>query len=268
VHDLNADLTLALELADVADGSTIHAHRSGGFEVTIKPDGSPVTDVDVAVEQAIRDVLADRRPDDGVIGEEFGGEEFGGDPAGSRRWVLDPIDGTSSFARRGSVWGTLIALEIDGVPTVGVVSMPVRGSRWWGAVGAGAFVTTPESPEPSSLSAAGAGRSSGALRVACVPAPEALQGEERRAGEALAGLGSLVPFSEWTTYPPLMVADGSLDACLHIGAHWDVAALGAVVLAAGGSFHVGPASHRYRTLGLAASRALEPTVLDALGWPR
>jgi histidinol-phosphatase len=265
VDDLSADLTLALELADMADRLTMEALESGAVEVTIKPDGSPVTNVDVAVERAIRDLLAVRRPTDGIVGEEFGGES-GGETAEGRQWILDPIDGTSSFARRGTVWGTLIALEIDRRPCVGVASMPARGSRWWGAVGVGAFASTPTQPEAMPITAASSGDET-PLRCACVPAPETLDGDERVTADRLASLGRLVPYAEWTTYPPLMVADGSLDACLHMGAHWDVAALGAVVLAAGGAFHLDPASRQDRTIALATTKTHEAAALLALGWP-
>ncbi|HSL74906.1 MAG TPA: inositol monophosphatase family protein [Ilumatobacteraceae bacterium] len=260
MEDLTADLTLALEFADLADRLTMDAQRSGDFEVTIKPDGSPVTSVDVAVEREIRDVLAARRPTDGIIGE-----EFGGDAAGGRQWVLDPIDGTRSFARGGTVWGTLIALEIDRRPCVGVVSMPARESRWWGAVGVGAFAVTPVRPQTTPIAVSPSGGQT--PRCACVPAPETLVGDERVTADRLAASGLVVPFAEWTTYPPLMVADGSLDACLHMGAHWDVAALGAVVLAAGGAYHVGPTSHRDRTIALATTPTHESSALATLRWP-
>lgn len=261
MDDLTADLTLALELADLADRLTMDAQRSGDFEVTFKPDGSPVTSVDVAVEREIRDLLAERRPTDGIIGE-----EFGGDAADGRQWVLDPIDGTRSFARGGTVWGTLIALEIDRRPCVGIVSMPARESRWWGAVGVGAFAATPERPQATPIAVASSGEGTQTPRCACVPAPERLAGDERMTADRLAALGQLVPFAEWTTYPPLMVAAGTLDACLHMGAHWDVAALGAVVLAAGGAYHVGPTSHQDRTIALATTPTHEASALDALRW--
>jgi histidinol-phosphatase len=260
VDDLKADLTLALELADLADRLTMGAAESGDFEVTVKPDGSPVTDIDVGVERAIREVLALHRPSDGIIGEELGGDATGG-----RQWVLDPIDGTGSFARRGTVWGSLIALEIDRRPVVGVVSMPVRGSRWWGAIGIGAFASTPQRPNATALFVTSAEHGDTA-RGACVPAPERLVGDERLTADRLAAFGRLVPFAEWTTYPPLMVAYGTLDACIHIGAHWDVAALGAIVRAAGGGYHLDPASRPERTIALATAPAYEAAVLRALRW--
>jgi histidinol-phosphatase len=257
---LRADLTLALELADLADALTTEAIHSGRIETTVKPDGSPVTDVDVAVERVIREVLAERRPGDGIVGEELGGAAGDG-----RRWVLDPIDGTSSFARRGTVWGTLIALEIDGRPCVGVASMPARASRWWGAVGVGAFAVTPHHDGVAPLHVSTA-LPVDTMRCACVPAPDTLTGDERATATAVAGLGVTVPFAEWTTYPPLMVAGGSLDASLHMGAHWDVAALGAVVLAAGGAFHLAPSSRRERMIALATAPHAEAAALLALGW--
>ncbi|MFK4728230.1 histidinol-phosphatase [Agromyces mediolanus] len=128
------DLALALELAALADEISLSRFRAVDLEVRTKPDRTPVTEADLAVERAIRDRLAAARPDDGIIGEEFGTEG-----STSRQWIIDPIDGTANFLRGVPVWGTLIALAIDGVPVVGVVSAPAMGRRWWAARGAGAW---------------------------------------------------------------------------------------------------------------------------------
>lgn len=132
MHD--DDLALALELADLADLITVSRHRADNLVIETKPDRTPVTDADRAVETAVRDRLAEARPDDGVIGE-----EFGGDGASAREWIVDPIDGTASFMRGMPTWATLIALREAGVVTVGVVSMPALQRRWWARRGGGAF---------------------------------------------------------------------------------------------------------------------------------
>ncbi len=131
------DLALALELADVADRITLERYRSEDLAVETKPDATPVTEADRAVERALRDRLAVARPSDAVLGEEFGGDP---DAVAGRRWIIDPIDGTKSYLRGMFTWATLIALQRDGEPALGVVSAPAGGRRWWAARGAGAFV--------------------------------------------------------------------------------------------------------------------------------
>ncbi len=117
-------------MADAADAVTVPRFRAAGLVVETKPDRSPVTEADRAAEQAMRALLARERPGDGVLGE-----EFGADPAGERRWILDPIDGTINYLRGIPVWGTLIALEQAGEVVAGVVSAPLLGRRWWAARG-------------------------------------------------------------------------------------------------------------------------------------
>src|SRR3984885_13991741 len=108
-----ADLDLALELAGVADAITMARFRAEDLVVETKPDLTPVSEADRAVEQAMREHLASRRPHDTVFGEEYGGAE---DTAGTetRRWIVDPIDGTKGYVRGMPVWGTLLALEDGG----------------------------------------------------------------------------------------------------------------------------------------------------------
>jgi histidinol-phosphatase len=132
---MKSDLELALELADVADGITTGAFRSLDLVVTTKPDLTPVTDADRAVETALRKRLVTARPDDAVLGEEFGSSG----PAGARRWIIDPIDGTKSYVRGMDTWTTLIALLEDGEVKLGLVSMPALKKRWWAVRGQGAY---------------------------------------------------------------------------------------------------------------------------------
>ncbi len=131
------DLKLALELADIADAITMPRYRAADLEVETKPDLTPVSESDKAAEQALRERLAIARPNDTVIGEEFGGlVEVG---ANGRAWVIDPIDGTKSYVRGMDTWTTLIALMVDGEVKVGVVAMPALGRRWWAVRGEGAY---------------------------------------------------------------------------------------------------------------------------------
>jgi histidinol-phosphatase len=131
------DLALALELADIADGVTLARYRAGDLQVDTKPDHTPVTESDRAVELALRERLAAARPGDAVIGEEYGSAP--GQQDGAREWIIDPIDGTKSYVRGMPTWSTLIALSVDGSVEVGVVSLPALGRRWWASRGAGAF---------------------------------------------------------------------------------------------------------------------------------
>jgi histidinol-phosphatase len=128
------DLSFALTLAADADLISLARFRSLDLVVTTKPDRTPVTDADQAVERSIRESIEASRPGDSILGEEYGTQ---GDSR--RQWIIDPIDGTANFLRGVPVWGTLIALAIDGVPVVGVVSSPALGKRWWGATGHGAW---------------------------------------------------------------------------------------------------------------------------------
>ncbi len=132
---LAAERAFAHELADIADALTLPAAGMHGRDVAgVKADGTWVTEVDTAVERALRAAIAQRFPEHAVLGEEDG---FQGDP-GAPTWVLDPIDGTSGFVRGTDVWATLIGLQLDGEDVLGVVSAPALGHRWDGVVGHGA----------------------------------------------------------------------------------------------------------------------------------
>lgn len=128
--NLDADIALALRLADAA-GEAIRPHFRSGVESERKGDASPVTVADRAAEEAMRRILKAEVPRDTVIGEEFGAT------AGSsgRSWVLDPIDGTCSFLVGRPIFGTLIALVVEGWPVLGVIDQPILGERWVGATG-------------------------------------------------------------------------------------------------------------------------------------
>lgn len=128
------DLDLALKMADRADEISLKRFRALDLLVETKPDRTPVTDADKAVEAELRSVVAEYRPEDTFIGEEF--ENTG---SGSRNWIVDPIDGTANYLRGVPIWASLIALRVDGVITTSVVSAPALGRRWWAQRGNGAF---------------------------------------------------------------------------------------------------------------------------------
>ena len=128
------DLEIALELADLADAISMRRFRASDLSASRKADSGIVTEVDLAIEQAMRELLGRARPGDAIVGEEYGST---GD--GPRVWMLDPIDGTSAFAEGETDWSTLICLVEDGMPIVGVVSHPSEHKRWWAARGHGAF---------------------------------------------------------------------------------------------------------------------------------
>jgi histidinol-phosphatase len=127
---LNQDLALALRLADAADAITMKHFRSATLAVRTKADRTPVSEVDEAVETMIRETLARERPEDAIVGEEFGPS-----PGAARRWIIDPIDATKNYIRGIPIFATLITLENE----VGVVTAPALRRRWWAARGLGAF---------------------------------------------------------------------------------------------------------------------------------
>ena len=222
---LTDDLALARALADEARAISLAAFR-GRFEKRRKKDGSIVTSADEAVERAIRARLLGERPGDAMLGEEFG--ETG---RGPRRWVVDAIDGTASFAAGGEQWGTLIALEIDGIVAVGVCDMAPIDRCYFAASGHGAFLVEHGS-EPGRLRVSTASE----LRSArCfVPGPEWTRDPDRMRSGALAARTRVV---ETEDHPALRVAAGEIEAAVFfMGGPWDVAAPSIVVREAGGRF--------------------------------
>ncbi|MDR7251252.1 histidinol-phosphatase [Nocardioides sp. BE266] len=132
--DYTDDLRLAHVLADDADSLTQARFKALDLHVMSKPDLTPVTDADKAVEEGIRRTLSRVRSRDAVIGEEQGTTGHS-----QRRWIVDPIDGTKNYVRGVPVWATLIALAVDDEVVLGVVSAPQLQRRWWASVGNGAW---------------------------------------------------------------------------------------------------------------------------------
>ncbi|MFM9135024.1 MAG: inositol monophosphatase family protein [bacterium] len=218
------DLSLALALADTADGVTLPAFRREGLVVETKPDLTPVTEADRGAEATLRAELGRRRPGDTVVGEEMGGTLGSG-----RQWILDPIDGTKNFVRGVPVWASLIALVIDGLVEVGVVSAPALGRRWWAARGLGAWTRGPEDSTDRRLRASAVGN----LADASFSFSDGI-GWPPGALDALAA-------SAWRSraygdfWSHMLVAEGSVDIAMEPELSvWDVAALVPIVEEAGG----------------------------------
>jgi histidinol-phosphatase len=227
------DLALAHLLADSADSISMARFRSLDLRVESKPDLTPVSDADTAVEKAIRSTLARARPRDGVLGEEFGRST---PPAGqgNRHWVIDPIDGTKNFIRGVPIWGTLIALMEGDRPVAGLVSAPALGRRWWGALGHGSYAGKHQHAA-TKISVSAVGKLSDAsFCYASLPAWEQA--------------GRLAPMLDimrdtWRSraygdfYGYMLLAEGALDVMVEPELSlWDVAALIPIVTEAGGSF--------------------------------
>ena len=224
-----SDLDILQLAADLADRESMTSWRSDDLEVEIKNDGSPVSAADRLIERLLRELLAEHRPDDRVLGEEEG--SIG---TGARCWVLDPIDGTSSYVAGRRAWGSLVALEDGGRPVAGMVTMPALGRRWWGTLDGGAFTSDEPGATPRSIRVSSEA-DVGHMRWSSGPIIDELDTDERERIALVGRRSNYVAMNEWTTYPALMVADGSLDLAVHFGMHWDHAALAGVVAAAGGA---------------------------------
>ncbi|MCW2604909.1 MAG: histidinol phosphatase [Pseudonocardiales bacterium] len=237
------DLGLALALADIADEITMSRFGAIDLAVTAKPDLTPVTDADQSVERVLRARLAATRPRDAMLGEEMGTTGPGTDPARQvadprrigRTWIVDPIDGTKSFVRRVPVWASLIALLEDGRPTVGVVSAPALGRRWWAAQGSGAWVRDAPGAEPRPLAVSDVRD----LADASISYSSLTGWADRGLLDPFVRLLTTVwrsrAYGDFWSY--MMVAEGAVDLAAEPElAIWDMAAVAVIVTEAGGTF--------------------------------
>ena len=224
---MNSDLEFALEMVEVADQLAMARYRALDLRVETKPDFTPVTEADRAVESALRDLIATQRPADGVIGEEFPNTN----EEASRTWIIDPIDGTKNYVRGVPVWATLIALAVDGKPQVGVVSAPAMGRRWWASPEDGAFTQDVD----------------GSVRSIKVSAVKELANASFSFSDSVGwdALGpnalARVTSSIWRSrgygdfWSHLLVAEGAVDIAIEPELQsYDMAAFIAIVLASGG----------------------------------
>jgi len=225
---MNSDLELALEMAAAADQLAMSRYRALDLSIETKPDFTPVTEADRAVETKLRELLASNRPDDGVIGEEFPNTN----ESASRTWIIDPIDATKNYVRGVPVWATLIALAVDGKPEVGVVSAPAMGRRWWASPEDGAFTQDVD----------------GSIRSLNVSAVRDLADASFSFSDSVGwqALGSdvlsRITSSVWRSrgygdfWSHLLVAEGAVDIAIEPELQsYDMAAFVAIVLASGGT---------------------------------
>lgn len=241
--DYREDLDFALRLADIADHISLQRFRALDLRVETKPDLTPVSDADRAVETALRAAIAADRPTDGVVGEEYGATVAGAAPVAApvnamartrpdpvRRWVIDPIDATKNYVRGVPVWATLIALLSGDEVVVGVASAPALAHRWWAARGCGSWTSrgggTPEQNRVSKV----AGMDDASLSYS----------ELNDWGSRRRGFDTLLD-RVWRTraygdfWSHLLVAQGAVDLSAEPELSvWDVAALVPIVEEAGG----------------------------------
>ena len=260
------DLALAHRLADAADAITLSRYQALDLTVTTKPDNTPVTDADKSAEDAIRALLHAHRPEDGIVGEEFGtqGTEK------NRYWVIDPIDGTKNFLRGVPTWATLIGLmerDADGVEkvVVGVVSAPALFRRWYAFEGGGAFViVNKEVPKKISVSA-----------VSSIEDASISHSDFIGWGDRLEPFNNLMT-SAWRTrahgdfWSHMLVAEGAVDIAVEPSlALWDMAALDIIVREAGGRFtNLDGVDGSHGGSGLSTNAALHDYVVNALRAPQ
>jgi histidinol-phosphatase len=223
------DLRLAHVLADDADSITTSRFRAQDLHVVTKPDLTPVTDADEAVEESIRRTLSRARSRDAVLAEEHGSTGFS-----QRRWVVDPIDGTKNFVRGVPVWATLISLMVEDEVVVGVVSAPSLNRRWWASKDGGAWTGR------SLLNATACHVSDvGRLDDASLSFSSLSGWEERGRLEDFLALSRRCwrtrAYGDFWSY--MLLAEGALDVAAEpeLALH-DMAALDVVVREAGGAF--------------------------------
>ena len=262
-NSIGEDLTLAHRLADAADAITLKRYQALDLAVSTKPDKTPVTDADKSAEEAIRALLHAHRPNDGIVGEEFGNEGL----EKNRYWVIDPIDGTKNFLRGVPTWATLIGLVErleDGSQRtiVSVVSAPALFRRWSAHLGGGAFVTLNH-------------ETTRRIHVSDVSRIE----DASISYSDFSGWGEMLePFHDllgkaWRTrgygdfWSHMLVAEGALEVAIEPElALWDMVALDLIVTEAGGVFsntkgEIGPHGGN----GVSTNAALHQYVISSLG---
>ena len=273
--DLQDDLALAHALADLADAITLDRYQAQDLVITNKPDNTPVTDADRAVETAIREALATHRQTDGLVGEEFGSDKG----TSGRYWVIDPIDGTKNFMRGVPTWATLIALvsvDASGVEevVVGIASAPALARRWSAAKGHGAFVRfnagniddLSEDLDMASNEKKISVSKVGALSDASISYSDFIGWGDR-----------LEPFQKmlahaWRTrgigdfWSHMLVAEGAVDVAIEPSlAVWDMAALDIIVREAGGTFtNTAGQSGPFGGSGVSTNGVLHNAVINGL----
>lgn len=262
--DLNGDIELLKRLSDESDAISLDRYSAQDLEIETKPDATPVTDADKAVERKIREILAEERSADLIIGEEYGRPES--IAANTRYWVIDPIDGTKNFLRGVPIWATLIGLvhrDENGKDRViaGMVSAPALFRRWYAATGFGAYTEV-----------------NGGIATQIFASKVSNLSDASLSFSDLAGWGdrkgSYLNFLEkvWRVrgigdfWSHMLVAEGAVDIAAEPSlALWDMVPLAVIVEEAGGIFsdlegNPGP----FGKSGISANRALHSQFLGSV----
>ena len=262
--DLNGDIELLKRLSDESDAISLDRYSAQDLEIETKPDATPVTDADKAVERKIREILAEERGADLIIGEEYGHPES--IAVNSRYWVIDPIDGTKNFLRGVPIWATLIGLvhrDENGKDRViaGMVSAPALFRRWYAATGFGAYTEV-----------------NGGIATQIFASKVSNLSDASLSFSDLAGWGdrkgSYLNFLEkvWRVrgigdfWSHMLVAEGAVDIAAEPSlALWDMVPLAVIVEEAGGIFsdlegNPGP----FGKSGISANRALHSQFLGSV----
>lgn len=261
-----SDLDLVRRIGKSADAVSMARFLAQDLVIETKPDATPVTDADKATEKCIREILEVERPNDGILGEEFGSDITGK----KRYWVIDPIDGTKSFLRGLPVWSTLIALiEVNNSHevVVGLVSSPALARTWFATKGGGAFTTFDSDTNPKK----GTPRKLNVSKVNLIKDAHVGYSDFIGFGDHLPGFQSIIN-DAWRTravgdfWSHVLVAEGVMDVAIEPSlALWDMAPLDIVVREAGGTFsdlqgNDGP----FGKSGLSTNSALKGEVLKRL----
>ena len=267
----SSDLELIRRIGDRAAAVSMARFMAQDLVIETKPDSTPVTDADKATEKAIREILEAERPNDGILGEEFGSDISGK----NRYWVIDPIDGTKSFLRGLPVWSTLIALievsKVDGKENhevvVGLVSSPALSRTWFATKGGGAFTTFDSKHDVNK----GAPRKISVSKVNQIKDAHLGYSDFVGFADRAAGFQSL--FNEaWRTravgdfWSHMLVAEGVMDVAIEPSlALWDMAPLDIVLREAGGTFSdLAGVDGPFGKSGLSTNGLLKKTVVERL----
>lgn len=245
---LDDDLALALQLGDLAAEVALEFFHAG-VDTVWKEDNTPVSEADLEVDRRLLEALLVARSEDAVLSEESGARG-----TSSRRWILDPIDGTFNFVEGKPAWGNHVALEVDGELVLGLITRPVREQRWWATRGRGAF--------RSALSSSAS--TSAPLHVSTVDdiAKSRVSVWSRRSDAVVARLEREAVMVEATLDNILEVIEGDHEAVVGaVGKIWDHAPAVAIIGEAGGHFRDDRGGH-WPDLGsgIYSNRVIDPAL--------
>lgn len=257
---INDDLAKCLRLADVADAITMPAFRGVTLHVDTKPDHTPVSEADLAVDKALHDIVVNE------YGDAYLSEEGDTTHRAGRQWIIDPIDGTKNFIRRHPEWGTLISVQDETGTLAAAVTAPALGRRWWASRGRGAWTKDID----------------GTVRRIHVSSVAKLADAYMTYGTLLSwestptGVDNILQLmrTTWRERSPgdllghAYVAEGVVDCCIEATTkEWDMAALAFIITEAGGSVYTNAAPDtpaEWKRLLITSNGLLERELKQAL----